>query len=1024
MHQTIQTFSRLLQQMTRTRLPVRRTRRPHAVSAESLEVRLLLTADLDFAVSMGGTLDEIGRGIAVDAGGNVYTTGYFFGTADFDPGAGASSLTASGQPSDVFISKLDQAGNFVWAKQIGGPQSDRGEKIALDGAGNVYVTGTFAGTIDADPGVEVSNLIGAGGADAFVVKLNSSGDFVWAKGFGGLDEDFARDIAIDAAGNVVVTGDYRGTIDLDPGAGVLNMMSAGDYDAYVVQLSSVGDLNWGRSAGGTFNDIGLGLALDSASNVIVTGRYNGPATFDAVSSVVLEGAGAFVMKLETGGNFVWARALSSTNLADGYSVATDSDDNIVTVGTFFGTIDLDPSVGIANRTSNGGSDMFVAKLDSAGGLLWGTSLGGLGFDAIYGVAVDASNGIYLTGGFDGLVDFDPSAGAFSLSSAGGTDAFVTKLDASGTLEWARRFGGTGADFVLDMVLDNTGSILTTGYYERTVDFDPGSAVTTLTSVGFSDIVVSKLSPDFLFTLGNGLKGDLLLKKKGPWLELYFAPTGGSYSLQERHRLSEIRAVRIKENSNSNSLTLDYSAGGNFTVPGGVIFTGVGNNVDTVRLIGVGNEGFTYAPSVLTPGSGKFLTYGGEVAFSGAAQVFVSGTQALAIETQGSNDVVAVSGATGFRGDIAARISGTSNSAAFPAITFDNVRDLTIDTGAKDKLVAQSIDTVTFFSGSYEAQGLRNVFVRTGKGNDTLTVNGPDIGLATADARFWFLGGSGIDRLISIGDTNWDLNDSRLVSGAGGRISIDEIEKATVTGGASRNFLNAAFFSGDASLDGGANNDVLRGGSGNDILAGGVGNDRLFGGGGDDILYGQDGNDQIWGEAGEDALYGSTGNDQMWGGDDNDFMSGDAGNDVLQGGNGDDTLNGAADNDRLYGDAGNDILNGGDGNDLLSGGDDNDAYIGGLGVDLYDLQGTGNAEDLALLRASATSASFRRKPRGLTSVLELDTITMDASDEFLISTLGGDDLIAIDLAFTQLGSVDGGDGTDACTNPAAWTRVSC
>lgn len=89
-----------------------------------------------------------------------------------------------------------------------------------------------------------------------------------------------------------------------------------------------------------------------------------------------------------------------------------------------------------------------------------------------------------------------------------------------------------------------------------------------------------------------------------------------------------------------------------------------------------------------------------------------------------------------------------------------------------------------------------------------------------------------------------------------------------------------------------------------------------------------------------------------------------------------------------------------------------------GVDLYDLQGTGNAEDLALLRASATSASFRRKPRGLTSVLELDSITMDASDEFLISALGGDDLIAIDLTFTQLGSVDGGDGTDSCTNPAA------
>ena len=875
--------------------------------------------------------------------------------------------------------------------------------------------------MDADPGNGVSFLSAAGGRDAFVVKLTSTGDFVWARSLGGTDENDVSDIAIDAAGNVVVTGSYHGTIDLDPGAGVLNKTSAGNFDAYVVQLSNAGILKWGRSAGGDGFDFASSLALDSASNVIVSGSYSQPATFDAASGLQLQGVGAFVMKLETGGNFVWARALNG--FPSELSVATDSDDNIVTVGNFSGTIDLDPSVGIANRTSNGASDIFVTKLDSAGGLLWGTSLGGLASDDIQGVAVDASSSIYLTGNFFGLVDFDPSAGAFSLSSAGDSDAFVTKLDASGTLEWARRFGGTGSDFALDIVVDNSGNILTTGRYSSTVDFDPGSAVTTLTGVGF-DIFVSKLSPDFLFTLGNGLKGDLLLKKNGPWLELYFAPTGGSYSLRERHRLSEIRSVRLRDNSNSNSLTLDYSAGGSFTVPGGVIFTGVGNHSDTVRLIGVGNEGFTYAPSVLAAGSGKFLTCGGEVAFSGAAAVFVSGTQALAIETQGSNDVVAVSGATGFRGDIAATISGSSSSAAFPAITFDNVRDLTIDTGAKDRLVAQSIDTVTFAAGGYEAQGLRNVFVRTGKGDDTLTVNGPDIGLAIADARFWFLGGSGSDRLIAIGDTNWDLNDSRLVSGAGGGILIDEIEKASITGGASRNVLSTALFSGDATLDGGANNDLLRGGSGNDTLFGGTGNDRLFGGGGDDILYGQDGNDQLWGEAGEDTLYGSTGNDQIWGGDDNDWMTGDAGNDVLQGGNGDDTLLGAANDDRLFGDTGNDILNGGDGNDLLSGGADNDTYSGGLGVDIYSLQGTGNAEDLALLRASATSASFRRKPRGLTSVLELDSITMDASDEFLISALGGDDLIAIDLTFTQLGSVDGGDGTDSCTNPAAWTRVSC
>ena len=139
MRQTIRTFSRLLHQMTSTSLPVQRTRRrTQAIGTESLEVRRLLTADLDFAVSMGGTGNDLGNGIAVDAGGNVYTTGYFFGTADFDPSYSVvSNLTAFPNSSDVFISKVDPAGNFVWAKRIGGSQSDSGEKIALDGAGNV-----------------------------------------------------------------------------------------------------------------------------------------------------------------------------------------------------------------------------------------------------------------------------------------------------------------------------------------------------------------------------------------------------------------------------------------------------------------------------------------------------------------------------------------------------------------------------------------------------------------------------------------------------------------------------------------------------------------------------------------------------------------------------------------------------------------------------------------------------------------------------------------------------------------------
>ena len=155
-----------------------------------------------------------------------------------------------------------------------------------------------------------------------------------------------------------------------------------------------------------------------------------------------------------------------------------------------------------------------------------------------------------------------------------------------------------------------------------------------------------------------------------------------------------------------------------------------------------------------------------------------------------------------------------------------------------------------------------------------------------------------------------------------------------------------------------------------------------------------------------------------------MLFGGAANDELYGGNGNDRIVGEAGNDLLFGEAGNDILEGGDNDDVMDGGAGNDSYNGGLGVDLIALSGTANAENLQLLQNSATSAVFKRKPRGLLSVLEQDTITMDATDEFFISALGGDDLIAIDPTFTQLGSIDGGDGTDSCTAPAAWIKVSC
>lgn len=972
-----------------------RLRRAHRrFVTEPLEVRQLLTGDYESALRIGSTGYDSGIAIATDANGNVYVTGYFEGTVDFDPGAGVTNLVSAGD-FDIFVTKTDGAGNMLWARRMGGLSREVAYGIAVDGSGNVYTTGVFPGTVDFDPGPGTANLTSAGSNDVFVSKLDSAGNHVWAKRFGAGGSDVVEGIAVEESGHVFTTGSFSGTVDFDPGAGTANLTSAGGHDVFVSRLDSAGSYVWAKRFGGTGGESAKGIAIDGAGNVYTTGNFTGTADFDpGALAANLTSAGetdVFVSCLDSVGNFFWARRFGGISYDNGEAIAVDGSGAVVTTGLFYGTVDFDPGAGTANLTSTGESDMFVSRLDSVGNYLWAKGLAGSETCIGQSIAVDNSGNVYSTGYFWGTADFDPGPGAAHLTSAGFADAFVSRLDSAGHYVWAKRLGGSGDGVGEAIAVDDAGNVYTTGYFSGVADLDPGIGTSLLTSAGNLDGFVSRLSPDMVYVAPPSELGELRLQRNGSMLELRFndPTTPGVSTLLESHPLAAIRSVRITGSTASfHALTIDFAAGGSFTVAEGIHYDGGISSASTLRLIGVGNEGFSYLPSSTIVGAGKFRAYGEDVSFTAVEMTGVSRTQALSIEPVGSTDVLSVVAATGYEGALGSQIFGTSDGLTVVPITIDNVRDLTIDTGLNDAAVASSNDVVTCEAGSLAAQGLKNVFVRTGKGNDVLAVNGPNIGLPVSDGRFWFLGGADVDRLSATGDTNWDLNDTRLVSAGGGRIMLDDIEKATLTGGASRNHLNASLFTGDANLDGAANNDLLRGGSGNDIINGGTGNDRMFGSSGDDVLQGQDGDDQIWGDVGDDTLRGGNGNDRLFGGDDNDYLYGDANNDLLDGGSGDDAL------------------------------------IGGSGVDLYGLQGTGSAEDLHLQRVSATSAVFRRKPRGLTTVLEQDAVTMDATDELLISALGGDDLITIDSLFTQLGSVDGGDGADACTAPAAWTVVSC
>jgi hypothetical protein len=398
--------------------------------------KLDVNGDFVWAHSIGGSEYDRAFGIAVDGSGNVYTTGDFNGTLDFNPDAGTFNLVATGiGPRDIFIQKLDANGNFIWAKSMGSNSSDdhTGAAIAVDGSGNVYTTGFFIGVVDFNPGTGVSNLNSNGNGDIFVQKLDVNGNFVWAKSVGGTHLDRGLSIAVDLQGDVLTTGYFQFTVDFDPGSGVTDLTSVGDNDIFIQKLDANGNFVWAKSMGSIFNDTGNSITVDASGSVYTTGYFDNAIDIDpgaGISTLITHGAtDVFIQKLDVNGGFVWANSMGTSSSDAGASIRVDALGNIYTAGYYQGTGDFDPGAATNNLTSNNGSrDIFIQKLDASGDFVWISSVGGNGTDQTSAIEIDPSGSLYTTGYFNNGVDFNPGTGVSNLFSNGASaDIFIQKL---------------------------------------------------------------------------------------------------------------------------------------------------------------------------------------------------------------------------------------------------------------------------------------------------------------------------------------------------------------------------------------------------------------------------------------------------------------------------------------------------------------------------------------------------------------------------------------------------------------------
>jgi len=444
--------------------------------------------NIQWAQNMGKNLIYTrGTSITNDKLDNIYTVGkYTNNSFDINSGIDTCILTYNGG-DDIFILKSNIYGDFIWAKGIGGKRSESPYSVSTDDSGNVYVAGVFQDTVDFDPGIG-SNILTALGTNVFILKLNSTGNFVWVKNIP-VNLNYSKiEIIVDKKGDIIISGNFIGITDFDPGVGIFNLVPNNNtITMFVLKLNNQGNFIFAKKLGTGYS---YGMCLDTSGNIYTTGSITAISDFDPDTGVYnLTANGTFISKLNTNGNFVWAIKTAAQAL----SICVDDSANVYTCGTFTNKINFNPK---DTFISLGSLDFYILKLDINGNYVWADKFGGTQSDDIKSIILDKNRNIYSVGSFGNVVDFDPGIGILNYTANGdnGNDVFLLKLNNNGQFLSVKKMGGYGSDNGNDITIDNKNSIIITGsIHSSKPDFDsiPGKYVLNL--LGSEDVFIANFS---------------------------------------------------------------------------------------------------------------------------------------------------------------------------------------------------------------------------------------------------------------------------------------------------------------------------------------------------------------------------------------------------------------------------------------------------------------------------------------------------------------------------------------------------
>ena len=390
--------------------------------------------------------------------------------------------TIESSSSNSVQSRLAGISSTSYAVTFGGTTGDFPSNVVVDSLGNAYITGDFQNTVNFGSG----NITSSGGKDIFIAKFDTTGSLEWVKTYGDSSFDRGLDIAIDSSDNIYVTGYFIDTINFGGGNVTVTDPSSGGSDLFVLKLNSSGEFQWVYTVGGSNNDNGKGIDVDSSGNVYISGIFKDTVNFGGGDITSYGNFDIFVLKLNSSGVLQWVYHAGGTGNDQAYPISVDTNGNVLVAGYFFDTANFTP----ASCTSKGSADIFVLKLTASGLLNFIRCFGSSSVDYPWGVDFDSAGNAYITGGFSNTINFDCG----NTTSSGSQDIFVMKLNSSGNCQWVYTVGDSDMDFGWALETDSSNNSYITGYFQDTVNFGGGN----ITSAGNRDVFVLKLNSSGVF----------------------------------------------------------------------------------------------------------------------------------------------------------------------------------------------------------------------------------------------------------------------------------------------------------------------------------------------------------------------------------------------------------------------------------------------------------------------------------------------------------------------------------------------